>query len=82
MQTKNDLVDFVAGTYMLNGDDLYRISNTMDLTPEPDKGIKDRLKGGFENFKNRNRQFISNPSGTLLPDSLLTKFTLARPAVK
>jgi cellulose synthase/poly-beta-1,6-N-acetylglucosamine synthase-like glycosyltransferase/phosphoglycerol transferase MdoB-like AlkP superfamily enzyme len=79
MQTKNDLIDYVAGEYMLNGEDLYRISPTMGLTSDPDKAAKDRLRGGFDQFLIRNRRFLENPAGRLVPDSLLKKFTVARP---
>jgi uncharacterized sulfatase len=73
MQTKTDMIDFVMGNYMLNGNDLYSIKDNMDLTPEKNDAKANELRAGFGRFKNKNNQFL----GTLriVPDSLLQKFT-------
>ena len=73
MQTKNDLIDFVMGEYMLNGNDLYRISKTMDLNPEQNETKANELKAAFNRFKTKNNDFIKRL--TLVPDSLLQKYT-------
>ena len=77
MQTKNDLVDFIMGNYLLNGDDLFMIGNNMNLTPETDQAKKNELKAGFNKFLEKNKQFIARPS-SIVPDSLLQKYTLGR----
>ena len=73
MQTKNDLVDFVMGEYMINGNDLYRINNTMGLDPEQNDAKAGQLRAAFNRFKTKNAAFIKNPK--IVPDSLLQKYT-------
>ena len=73
MQTKNDIIDFVMGDYMLNGNDLYRISKTMDLNAEQNETKKRQLKAAFNRFKTKNMAFEN--SLQLVPDSLLQKYT-------
>jgi len=73
MQTKNEFVDFVMGDYMLNGNDLYRISKTMDLNPEQNETQARRLKAVFNRFKTKNEAFLKNLQ--LVPDSLIQKYT-------
>jgi len=73
MQTKNDIIDFVMGEYMLNGNDLYHISNTMDLNLEQNETKANELKAAFNRFKTKNNSFIKTL--TLVPDSLLQKYT-------
>ena len=75
MQTKNDLVDFIMGNYMLNGDDLYQISPNMDLDPAPDEEKMNQLQSRFNKFLSKNNRFIANPS-LLIPDSLVQHYTL------
>ena len=75
MQTKNDLVDFIMGNYMLNGDDLYQISPNMDLDPAPDEEKRNQLQSRFNKFLSKNNRFIANPS-LLIPDSLVQHYTL------
>ncbi|HTI93779.1 MAG TPA: sulfatase-like hydrolase/transferase [Puia sp.] len=68
MQTKNDLVDFVMGEYLLNANDLYRINSSMQLTAEPDDSKTASLKTGFQRFKQKNEQLLGG--ARLIPDSL------------
>ncbi len=75
MQTKNDVTDFVMGRFMLNGDNLFRIENNMDLTPENNPGQTSRLKAAFQRFLTKNKQFIANPP-SIVPDTLLQKYTV------
>lgn len=72
MQTKNDLVDFIMGDYMINGTDLFRITENMDLEPEENESRKAQLRAGFNRFKQMNRSFAT--SRKLVPDSLLQRF--------
>lgn len=79
MQTKNDIVDFVMGSYLLNGRNLYRLDSTLDATPDQTANTdqtankKIQLQNAFTRFKEDNKAFI----GTLkiVPDSLLEKYT-------
>ncbi|MDE3252670.1 MAG: sulfatase-like hydrolase/transferase [Bacteroidota bacterium] len=74
MQTKNDLIDFVMGRFMLNGENLFRIEKNMDLTPENNPGQANRLKAAFQRFLLKNNQFIAKPS-SIEPDSLVQRFS-------
>lgn len=73
MQTKNLLIDFVMGDYMLNGNDLYHIESDMGLTPSSDEGKTRELKAAFNRFKADNQMFIKTLK--LAPDSLLQNYT-------
>ena len=72
MQTKTDLIDFVMGNYMLNGNDLFSIKDNMDLVPEKNDAKANELKAAFGRFKNKNENFLG--SMRIVPDSLLQKF--------
>lgn len=71
-QTKPDLNDFVRGNYMLNGDNLFKISPKMDLEPDNNPEQTMILKSAFNRFKQMNNDFMK--SGRLMPDSLVRKF--------
>ena len=71
MQTKNDVSDFIMNDYMLNGDDLYKISNNMGLDPVNDENQKAKLKAAFARFKQKNNKLATTAS--MVPDSLLSK---------
>jgi len=58
---------------MLNGNDLYHISKTMDLNLEQNETKSNELKAAFNRFKTKNNNFIKTL--TLVPDSLLQKYT-------
>ncbi len=72
-QTKPELIDFVRGSYMLNGDDLFKISSTMDLEPDLTTEKKFQMKSSFNQFKRKNLQFTKERR--LIPDSLVQKYT-------
>jgi cellulose synthase/poly-beta-1,6-N-acetylglucosamine synthase-like glycosyltransferase/phosphoglycerol transferase MdoB-like AlkP superfamily enzyme len=72
MQTKTELVDFVMGNYMLNGENLYRISSTMDLSSENNPAKLKELKAAFSRFKNKNELFKRTLK--MSPDSILQKY--------
>lgn len=75
MQNKTDLIDFVSGKYHLNEGNLYRISPNMDEELiEDDLLTKQKLTAQFNQYKIKNEQIINGKS--LLPDSILTKYTL------
>ena len=72
MQTKNDIIDFVMGNYMINDNNLFKINQDMNLTPVEDDYTLNQLKAAFELFKKKNNQFING--GKLVPDSLLQQY--------
>ncbi|MCX6204951.1 MAG: LTA synthase family protein, partial [Bacteroidetes bacterium] len=72
MQTKTDIIDFIQGEWLINANILYRINNKMGLTLEDNKSKENELKAGFERFKSKNNQFLTNLK--ILPDSLLTHY--------
>ncbi len=72
-QTKPELIDFVRGSYMLNGDDLFKLSSNMDLEPDLTTEKKFQLKSSFNQFKKKNLQFMKERR--LIPDSLIQKYT-------
>ena len=73
MQTKTDLIDFVMGNYMINGNDLYAINSNMDLTRETNNDAELlKLRGAFDKFKFKNNQFLNGYK--LVPDSLIQKY--------
>lgn len=71
MQTKSDLEDYVMDEYMLHGDDLFKISNNMNLDPVTDDKEKAKLKLAFAGFMQKNSTLAKTTS--ILPDSLLIK---------
>lgn len=72
-QTKPELNDFVRGSYMLSGDNLFKISSNMDLEPDPTNNMKFQMKSFFNDFKRKNLQFTQEKK--LVPDSLIQKYT-------
>ncbi len=72
MQTKTELVDFIKGDYHLNNNDLFHISNRMDLNPEVNDVKSNELKSGFNRFLLKNEAFAKTLR--LIPDSLLRKY--------
>ncbi len=69
IQTKNDLVDYIMDEYMLNGNDLYKITNKMGLEPVDDAKRKAKLQDAFARFRQKNNTISSDAS--MVPDSLL-----------
>jgi Sulfatase len=72
MFTKAELEDFVLGKYLLNNNNLYDISPTMEIIPSIQQVNQASLKSSFDRFKQKNNQIING--GKLLPDSILTRF--------
>lgn len=73
MQTKNEVIDFVMGDYMLNGNDLYRINSNMQLTPEQDPAITVRLRAAFDRYKSKNEKMLEG--APMIPDSLYRSYS-------
>lgn len=74
MQTKNNISDFIKDDYLLNDNTLFQIHSDMSLNEVNDQNKKTELIAAFDRFKIKNDKFILTK--TLLPDSLLNKFSL------
>ena len=68
MRNKNQLVDFLDGNYFLSDDQLFVISDGLNIDPVDDQLIKNKLVGEFEDFKNKNNYTIQTRK--LLPPEL------------
>lgn len=74
MQTKTDLIDFVMGQYHLNGQDVYRLNNTLNEERVTDGPVIESMKGAFGKFQQKNQQFIQGAK--LIPDTLFNAWKL------
>jgi cellulose synthase/poly-beta-1,6-N-acetylglucosamine synthase-like glycosyltransferase len=68
MQTKNDIVDFIMGDYMLHNDELYKISDKMNLDPVENDKEKNNLKAAFARFRHKNETI--KKGAQLMPDTV------------
>lgn len=73
MQTKNELVDYVEGTWMVNSGNLFRILPNLDLEPVKDDSVQKRIMAGFDHFLDKNDSFIQRRS--LMPDALYNAYS-------
>jgi cellulose synthase/poly-beta-1,6-N-acetylglucosamine synthase-like glycosyltransferase/phosphoglycerol transferase MdoB-like AlkP superfamily enzyme len=71
-QTKPELVDYVEGVFMLNGNDLYQVSPEMELSRENDEQRKSAMKAHFNEFKLKNQKIATG--GKIIPDSIYKRF--------
>ena len=69
MRNKNELLDFLDKEYFVSDQNLYRITDNLNLISSNDEIISVKLKNEFENFKSRNNSMIK--SNNLAPDSLV-----------
>ena len=74
-QTKTDLVDFIYGNYLLNNNQLFEITNKMDLIPVNDESIKVKITAAFNGFRQKNEMVKAN--SRLVPDSLYRHYQTA-----
>ena len=56
-QTKTNLVDFVSGTWFINQDKLYTLSDGMKIEPSHDDATMARVQAQFAAFRAANDQF-------------------------
>ena len=71
-QTTSSLHNYISGLHFIDQDQLFTISENMDLEPiQDDKSFK-QLTNEFNSYKVRNNKFIQQHS--LMPDSLYSKF--------
>lgn len=71
MQSKDQLADFIAGSYYLNQNSLFKINFNDDELIE-NEAQKNKIKKQFDHFKTKNRTFYSTKK--LIPDSLVIQF--------
>jgi uncharacterized sulfatase len=72
MQTKTDIIDFVQGEYHLNGNNLFKLTSTMQEEPITDDNMKNKLRGGLDRFLQRNQQMLEGKQ--LIPDSIMNRY--------
>ncbi|WP_158531147.1 LTA synthase family protein [Algoriphagus chordae] len=58
MRNKNQLMEYVNGEYILSDDQLFVISDGLNIDPIEDQVLKNKLTGEFEDFKNKNNYTI------------------------
>lgn len=68
MRNKNQLIDYISEEYVLSDDQLYKLSDNMNLDPIYDNSIKEKLRAAFENYKSANR--FATENNQIIPDSL------------
>ncbi|ERM81588.1 hypothetical protein P872_20085 [Rhodonellum psychrophilum GCM71 = DSM 17998] len=69
MRNKTQLKEYISGEYLISENELYKISDNMNIDIVQEIGLKDKISGKFENYKNSNTYSIE--SDRLLPDSLM-----------
>lgn len=72
MQSKNQLIDFVWGSYHISNDKLFKLDAKLNEEPISDGSINEAIKGRFEAFKKANR--VSFTRKELIPDSLYIRY--------
>lgn len=58
MRNKNQLMEYVNGEYFLSDDQLFTISDGLNIDPINDQNMKNKLTGEFEDFKNKNNYTV------------------------
>ncbi|MEP1257172.1 MAG: LTA synthase family protein, partial [Algoriphagus sp.] len=58
MRNKNQLLEYINGEYFLSDDQLFVITDGLNIDPVEDQNIKNKLTGEFEDFKNKNNYVI------------------------
>jgi len=71
MQSKNQLIDFLKGSYHLSDGQLYKLDGVLN-EDAASGNIKEELSKRFELFKHKNKLFYTQKR--LLPDSVYTNF--------
>ena len=71
MQSKDQIADFISGSYHLNQNNLYALKTNNEELIE-NEVVKNKVTKQFNNFKLKNNTFYS--SQKLIPDSLIVEF--------
>ncbi|REG92752.1 putative sulfatase [Algoriphagus antarcticus] len=58
MRNKNQLLEYLNGEYFLSDDQLFVITDGLNIDPVEDQNLKNKLTGEFEDFKNKNNYTI------------------------
>lgn len=71
MRNKNELMDYLDGSYFLSGDDLYLIKDNLELEAISNQGILQKMQNDFQRFKKVNeyvctKNKLYNDSSTVL----------------
>lgn len=72
MQTKTDIVDFVAGEDHLNGGTVFRLHSDLSENEISDDSVKAALQEGFDQYRRRNLRWLKTRRSW--PDSVLRRF--------
>lgn len=71
MQSKDQIADFISGTYHLNQNNLYALKTNNEELIE-NEAVKNKVTKQFNDYKQKNNTFYS--SQKLIPDSLIVEF--------
>jgi uncharacterized sulfatase len=69
MRNKNELLDYLYHDYFLSDNTLYRIDDNLNLIPDNDNTMKDKISNLFDEFKERNNNMIKTKK--LIPQNLI-----------
>lgn len=69
MRNKNQLIDYLDGEFVISDEQLFQMSDNLNLDPIYDNVIKERLKKQFETYKASNA--IATGTNKIIPDSLM-----------
>jgi uncharacterized sulfatase len=69
MRNKNELMDYLYHDYFLSDQTLYRIDDNLNLIPDNDNMMKDKISNLFDEFKERNNSMLKTKK--LIPQSLI-----------
>ncbi|WP_339864546.1 LTA synthase family protein [uncultured Algoriphagus sp.] len=58
MRNKNQLMEYINGEYFLSDDQLFVITDNLNIDPVEDQNLRNKLTGEFEDFKNKNNYTI------------------------
>ncbi|MBS1601263.1 MAG: LTA synthase family protein [Bacteroidetes bacterium] len=72
MQTKTDLVDFVAGEHHLNNGEVFRLHPDLSEDAMPNDSVRTALQEGMDAYRGRNGRWMA--SQRLWPDSVIRRF--------
>jgi hypothetical protein len=58
MRNKNQLMEYINGEYFLSDDQLFIITDGLNIDPIEDQNMWNKLSGEFEDFKNKNNYTV------------------------
>lgn len=58
MRNKNQLIEYLDGEYFLSDDQLFVITDGLNIDPIEDQSVRNKLSGQFEDFKNKNNYMV------------------------